>query len=128
MEQKNSDAYQADTSPSGSTEKFNRAAENGPSRWSGVERFFRNDIGIYQTASERAAYRAGLSMAMAICDNLAAELHEDKRNKTWFAAKACGDKIEIFYRDSRRNGERTSGSSDSADCLKSDTSLKDSEA
>lgn len=108
---------QAGIEPSASSEKFTRSAENGPSRWSGVERFFRNDIGIYQSAEERAAYRAGLSMAMAICDNLAAELHEDKRNKTWVAAKACGDKIELFYKESRRNGERISGTSDSADSL-----------
>lgn len=98
---------QADASADHSSEKVTRAAENGPSRWIGVERFFRNDIGIYQTDGERAAYRAGLSMAMAICDNLAAELHEDKRNKTWVAAKACGDKIELFYKESRRNGDRS---------------------
>lgn len=110
-------AYQADAVAGEPAEKFNRPTEQGASRWSGVERFFRNDIGRCQSDEERAAYRSGLSMAMAICDNVAAELKEDKRNKTWAAAKACGDKIEIFYNDARRNGDRTSGTSSDGDRL-----------
>ena len=63
---------------------------------------FARDVAIYQTESERAAYRAGMSTAAAICDHLATELGRDNQSRGRLnqigeaivsAARTCGDRI-----------------------------------
>lgn len=60
------------------------------------------DLEAYPTPAERAAYRAGLSTASAICDKVGADLkaQNTKRGKLTLAgaalveaAEACGDRI-----------------------------------
>ncbi len=78
MEQKNSDAYQADAGAPALSEKVIRADEQR-----------------HLTQSEQAVMHRAFMRSVRLV---------------------------------MTNGDRTSGPSDSADCLKSDTSLKDSEA
>ena len=56
----------------------------------------RECAGIYTSREARAAYRAGMSTAAAVCDYVAAEFGERniiKREKQ-AAAKLCGDVID----------------------------------
>ena len=64
--------------------------------------FFARDVAAYTTERERAAYRAGMSSAAAICDRIAEEAEDSNTSRKRLTnvgaalvaiAKQCGDEI-----------------------------------
>jgi hypothetical protein len=73
------------------------------------------DIAAYKTDEQKAAYRAGLSSAVAICDQIKGRFErETRKTKQWSAIGAleiCGALIWAI-RGTIRLGDRTSASTD----------------
>lgn len=127
MEQKNSDDYQADISRSDSTEKFNLASN--PQRYTRraphMERYVEVRPVVVEDFPDAHLVFLKVGNQGFSLDHGGCGYFETRKEAEWTMDMLC-IALDRMVRDCQ--GERTSGPSDSADRLKSDTSLKDSEA
>ncbi|MBA2125101.1 hypothetical protein DLM45_02525 [Hyphomicrobium methylovorum] len=98
------DSIQSDTERSASSE---RSTEH----WCALEEFAQRDLKSYQSHRERTAYRAGLSMAAAVCDHVAVDYGASKpvtkkAANRFVVAQICGDRIMGFHQQVKSSDDR----------------------